>query len=174
MEIRSSASRRVARWAAVPAVLAGVLLAPGVASAAPADGLTPGHGQVTPLLDCVRAEGAGAFSAVLGYDNSGTATEHLVGPENHISPAQYDGGQPTKFTSGTHHGVVTVRVTGSSGSWTLDGTTVSFTAGSPACPPSAALPADGNGTGPVIAVLVAGTVGVVALMRHGRRPPATS
>ena len=174
MAVRSGRAQRVTRWASVLVLLAGVLLAPGVASAAPPDGLTPGHGHVTPLLDCVRAEGAGTFAAVLGYDNSGTATEHLLGAANRISPAEYDGGQPTKFTSGVHHGVVTVRVTGSSASWTLDGTTVSFTASSPACPPSAALPADGNGTGPIIAVLVAGTVGVVALLRHGRRPAATA
>jgi hypothetical protein len=172
MAVRSGTARRVARWASV-LLLGGVLLAPGVASAAPPDGLTPGHGQVTPLLDCVRVEGAGTFSAVLGYENSGTATEHLLGAENRISPAQYDGGQPTKFPSGTHHGVVTVRVTGSSASWTLDGTTVSFTASSPACPPSAALPADGNGTGPVIAALVAGTVGAIALQRRGRRRAST-
>jgi hypothetical protein len=146
--------------------------ATGTAAAAPAD-LTPGHGQVTPLVDCVRPDGTGALTAVLGYANSGTATEHLFGPANHLQPAPYDGTQPTKFASGTHHGVLSVRIPAGQVSWTLDGTTVVADAGSPACPPADELPADGNGTGPVIALLLAALIGALVLARVGRSNPTT-
>jgi hypothetical protein len=157
------------RWVLTVLVLLAVCSAPGVAAAAPADGLAPGHGHVTPLVDCVVVQGAGVFTAVLGYDNAGTATRHLTGAANRITPAAYDGGQPTQFASGTHHGVASVRVSGPAASWTLDGTTVALTATSLACPPSAQLPAEGNGAGPIIAAVVAGFVGAIALLRRSRR-----
>jgi len=160
---------RAARWVPAALLLLGVCSTPGVAAAAPPGGLTPGHGQVTPLVDCVVLDGADAFTAVFGYANSGTATQHLTGAANRITPAAYDGTQPTKFASGTHHGVFSVRVTGTSASWTLGGSMVTSTAASAACPPSAQLPAEGNGTGPVIVLVVAGVVGVAALVRRGQR-----
>jgi hypothetical protein len=164
------------RWA-LPIFLLAFWAVPGVAAADPADGLTPGHGTVVPLVDCVRTGSGGALTVVLGYSNSGTATEHLRGAENRISPAALDGGQPTKFSSGTHHGVFTLQVAagqapGGQVSWTLDGTTVVAGSGSPACPAGSDLPADGNGTGPVIVLALAGVVGVLAVLRARRRVAA--
>jgi hypothetical protein len=107
---------------------------------------------------------------VLGYRNDGTATEHFRGSaDNALAPARYDGAQPTKFDSGTHHGAFTVPVASGSLSWTLEGTTVVVSASSPACPPGSDLPADGNGTGPAIALVGAGVVGVLAVWRARRR-----
>jgi hypothetical protein len=164
-----TASGRRARWALPVVAGIAVCLSPGVAAADPADGLTPGHGTVTPFVDCVRTGSDGAFTAVLGYRNDGTATEHARGVENVLAPSRYDGGQPTKFDSGTHHGVFTVPAVGGSVSWTLDGTTVVVSDSSPACPPGSELPADGNGTGPTIALVGAGVVGVLAVWRARRR-----
>jgi hypothetical protein len=168
MDGRSAGALRRARWLLAAVLLVGICLVPGVAAAAPPNGLTPGHGTVTPLVDCVRAEGGGAFTAVLGWSNSGTATEHYSGAANQITPAAYNGRQPTMFRSGVHHGAFTVRIAGGSASWTLNGTTVVVSPSSPACPPSAELPADGNGTGPAIVLAVAGVVGVFALLRAHR------
>jgi hypothetical protein len=168
--MRTSRPRRLAARA-VPAVLAAaaaLTTAAGPALADPADGLTPGHGQLTPLLDCVTRSGSG-FTAVLGYANSGTATEHARGADNAISPAALDGAQPTKFSSGTHHGVFAVTVTGSSATWTLEGTTLVIGPTSAACPPGTELPAEGNGTGPVLALVAAGLLGGLVVARARSR-----
>ncbi|WP_222265557.1 hypothetical protein [Modestobacter marinus] len=174
---RSSRQRRgrarLAR-AALVAVLAlvGLLAVPGTASAA------PGDGTITPVLDCLRQNPDGTYTAVLGYTNSARSTEPIpVGTWNTISPAKYNGGQPTSFVSGTRHGAFSVTLTKSEymggPSWYLDGKFVFFgwawTNGVTTCPPSTELPEEGNGTGPAIAVAVAGLVGAFAVHRARRR-----
>jgi hypothetical protein len=82
---------------------------------------------------------------------------------------------PTKFTSGTHHAVLTVRVSQSdvynNARWYLDGHTLNYLQAAYAsgiCTPQQ-LPATGNGTGIVIALLIGGVVGVVIIRRLVRR-----
>lgn len=167
--VARSAAGRARPWGLVLLLaLLAVLVTPGAASAAPA-GLTPGHGTVVPLVDCVQVRDGGAITAVLGYRNSGTATEHLSGAENVVTPARLDGTQPTTFRSGTYHGVVALQVDGGEVSWTLDGTTVVVSAASPACPAADSLPADGNGLGATMVLLAAGVIAVFAVLRAGRR-----
>jgi hypothetical protein len=169
---RSTSRRRrggLAR-AALVAVIAvvGLVAVPGTASAA---------GEVTPLLDCVqKLHGGSGWVAIFGYSTSSSVPVTLpVGPPNAVTPAASNGDQPTTFEPGTHHGVFTVPFrTGNSASWTVDGRTVTSTMSSKACPASTELPEDGNGTGPAIALAVAGVVGAVALRRVHRRSPAVA
>ncbi len=174
---RSSRQRRgrarLAR-AALVAVLAllALIAAPGTASAA------GGDGSITPLLDCLRQNPDGTYTAVLGYTNSSRSTEKIsLGTWNTVSPAKYNGGQPTSFSSGTKHGAYSVTMTKSEymggPSWFLDGKFVFFgwawAAGGPASPPSTELPAEGNEPGAGMAVAGAGLVGAVAVHRVRRR-----
>jgi hypothetical protein len=154
---------------AVPLLVAVTAVAvPDAALAAPAGGVLPGRGTLTPLVDCVRSDGSGVFTAVLGYDNGGTATRHLTGRANRLTPSRYDGAQPTTFASGPHHGVLSLRSTDPTVSWTLDGTTVVASADSPACPAGHDLPADGNGSGATVVLVVAGLVGAALAVRLQR------
>jgi hypothetical protein len=57
--------------------------------------------------------------------------------------------------------------------WHLDGTNLAARLDpATACPPSTELPEEGNGTGPAIALVVAGLVGAVGVQRARRRAPA--
>jgi hypothetical protein len=176
--IRSSSARRgrggVAR-AALVAVFAVVALvaAPGTASAA---------GTVTPILDCYQQHSDGSWTVVVGYVNSTGSTQRIpYGYRNAAYPSKFQSVPPTTFKPGTQHGVFTVQVTLSdlyaNARWELDGHVLNYLAAGTAssvCPPSAALPADGNGTGPVIALAIAGVVGGIAVQRVRRRAQATA
>jgi hypothetical protein len=172
---RSSSVRRgrLARALLVAVVtLVALVAAPGTASAA------AGDGTITPILDCLRQNPDGTYTAVLGYTNPARTTEKIpVGTWNTVSPAKYNGPQPTSFASGTKHGAYSVTMTRSEymggPSWFLDGKFVffgwSWSNGVATCPPSTELPEEGNGTGPAIAVAVAGVIGAVAVHRVRRR-----
>jgi hypothetical protein len=156
-------------------VLVALIAAPGTASAA------SGDGSVTPLVDCLGQNKDGTYTAVLGYTNSARTAETIpVGTWNKISHSKYDGPQPTTLQAGTKHGAYTVTMTKSeySGgpSWFLDGKFAFFgsawATGVPACPTSTQLPEDGNGTGPAIALVVAGVIGAVVVHRVRRRAEA--
>jgi hypothetical protein len=160
---------------AVTAVVA-LLAVPGTASAA------GGDGSVTPILDCLRQNTNGTVTAILGYTNSARTAENIpAGTWNTISPTNYNGPQPTTFASGTKHGAYTVTMTkseyGGGPSWFLDGKFAffgsSWAAGVATCPASTSLPEDGNGTGPAIALALAGVIGAVTLQRVRRRALAT-
>jgi hypothetical protein len=163
MDVRSLHTRRLLR-AVLVAVLAVVTLvaAPGAASA---------RGTVVPLLDCVLTNADGSWTAVFGYENTSSSPVRIpTGPRNKVTPATVGRPQPTTFQPGSHRGVFTVTVSRGAGPmWHLDGTNLAARLGSAtACPSSAELPADGNGAGWTIAVLVAAVVGTVALHRERR------
>jgi len=162
---------RVTRVALTALVAAVALVAtPGTASAI---------GEVTPVLECVRKNSNGTYTAVLGYTNSSTAPVTIPqGSRNTVSPTKYNGWQPTTFQPGTHRGAVTVTVTGSeylTGAtyWNLDGNVAyygwTWTRNGPTCPPSTELPAEGNGTGAVIALGIAAVVGAANVHPARRR-----
>ncbi|RBY78131.1 hypothetical protein DQ238_13075 [Geodermatophilus sp. TF02-6] len=173
---RSSRARRVrARVASVAlaAVVAvvGLVAAPGTASAA--------SKTVTPTLDCLRENGDGTYTAILGYTNTSKNPVTIpVGSWNQVQPARFDGPQPTVFQPGTKRGAYTVTLTQDEymggPSWYLGGTFVFFgwswthDGKAPTCPPSTELPEEGNGTGPLIALAVAGVVGALVVHRTRR------
>jgi hypothetical protein len=125
---------------------------------------------VFPVLNCVQTGSNGAYTAVLGYKNTSSATYTITGDYNVISPSTYNGRQPTVFKPGTYTGVFSVPVSSGTLYWTLGNTklTISRTS-TPACPAGTSLPADGNGTGVVGALAVAAVLGALVVRRARRR-----
>jgi hypothetical protein len=158
---------RTGRLIAAAAVAAAVALTPGVAGAAPNRSGPP---DVVPVVDCVVRHDDGSWTAVFGYDNrTGATVEIPVGPANQVTPAGHGSPQPTTFAAGVRHGVFSVTVTRGGGPvWHLGRTNLAARKADTACPPPTQMPAEGNGTGVVIGVAVAGGVGAV-LLRRSRR-----
>lgn len=158
---------------ALPVVvaLAALSMTPGEASA------SSGYGSVTPVLDCVQQNSNGSYTAVVGYSSSYSTTKTIPhGYHNYISPSKYDGPQPTTFKPGTQHGVFALTVSNydalySNPTWYVDGNTLSGWGASlsASCPLPTQLPAVGNDTGAGIALLVAGALGVLVVVRLRRR-----
>ena len=134
-----------------------------------------GDTVVFPVLNCIQAGSNGAYTAVLGYRNTSRSTFTITGGYNVISPSSYNGKQPTTFKPGTYNGVFTLAVSSGTVYWTLGTTklTISRTAAA-ACPPSTQMPADGNGTGAVVALAVAAVLGALVVRRARRRAAAPS
>ena len=137
--------------------------APGIASAEP---LT-----LTGSVDCVIPGSGGAFTAILGYQNTlGHSVWLPDGWLNLLTPFNYSGRQPTTFDPGVHHGVFSVRITDGAATWWLVGTPVAITETSaPHCPPPTQMPGDGNGSGVAIGLVIAGVLGVLIVRRLQRR-----
>lgn len=159
-------------WPALVAVMTavGVAVAPGVASAA-----AP---TVTPLLDCYLHNGDGSVTLVLGYTSTypNQVSIPLTNKKNFTEPHTFSSALPTRFQKGTHHGVVTLRVTPdelAGLSWFLDGTTLDLAAATRGATQCSAtqLPALANGAAVVLGVGLAGVAGVVMARRARRRRP---
>lgn len=149
--------RRPGRVALALLVAAVPLGSSGMAAAAPA---------VTPVLECVVPQGSRTFTAVLGYSNTSARTVTVpFGSSNKLTPTRFDGGQPTSFLPGRHRGVFSVRVDHPSVTWMLQGTHLRLDPDASRCPPSTEMPGDGNGTGPVVAVGIAGVVAALLVRR---------
>jgi hypothetical protein len=132
---------------------------------------------VVPLLDCVVTAEDGSYTAVFGYDNRGTTAVGIArGAANKVVPTPLGGSEPTAFQPGVQHAVMAVRVTkGAAPIWDLDGTHLSVRkADATECTSPTALPATGNGTGPVVALVAAGVLGAVVLHRVERRRSAAA
>ena len=161
-------ARRVVARLALAALIGACTLLIGPAPAQAA-------GTVLPLADCYTQNSNGTYTVVLGYSNtSGRTQRFAVGTSNALSPSRFNGVQPTTFRAGTFHGVFSVTFTAADAAyaaWTLDGTslTVNNAGAVGACPPGTQMPADGNGTGIVVALLAASTVGVLLVRRARRR-----
>jgi hypothetical protein len=137
---------------------------------------------VHPVLECVSRAADGSWTAVLGYTNPGAAKSIPLGSWNSISPATYNGSQPTQYKTGTQHGALSLRLsafdyTYGGTSWFLDGNMVfigaTFDAGVATCT-ALQLPAQGNDTGAAIALLAAGLLGVLVVVRLRRRALAAA
>lgn len=91
--------------------------------------------QIKPVAECISDLGGGNYEARFGYiNNNGVGFKIPVGVKNKFSPNPENRGQLTTFAIGEHKAVFTVAFTGSSLSWTLDGSTVTANTSLPACP----------------------------------------
>ena len=167
---RRNGRRRAAAGAfsSVAAAVA-VLATPGTAAAA-------GGNDLTPLLDCVSRNDDGTFTAVFGYLNpTGTTVRVPVGPDNQLTPDRTGQTLPTTFLPGEARGVFSVTVDQGAGVlWHLGDDNLAARVNSkPACPPTE-MPAEGNGTGPVVALAAGGLFGVLLLRQVRRRLAAAA
>ena len=168
------AARGAWRWAGRVGVAlatgAVLITGAGPAAAAQGDGLTP-------FVDCITKHANGSWTAVLGYENTGrTAVSVPVGARNKVTPDKAAPAVPTTFAPGLHRGVFSVTVSKGAGVvWHLgdDNLRVRENSG-PACPPPTEMPADGNGTGPALALGASGLVGAVLFRRLRRRVEVSS
>ncbi len=149
--------------------LALVALGPAVVllDAAPAEAAT----QVRPYLSCVRV-GSTSYQAVFGYSTNSKSTLSIpIGANNYMTPSSLNGVQVTQFNPGGNGAAFATPgiAIGQSVSWTVNGSRATATAQSGACGPSVSLPAGGNGTGAVLAVVV-GLAVVVAMLAVRRAP----
>ena len=146
--------------------LVALLAAPGVAT---------GATTLIPVLNCIQAGSGSSYTAVLGYTNPTRTTYVLYGSPNRISPSSYDGDQPHRFDPGTHNAVFSLPISSGTVTWTLQGTTLTISKNAAkACPGDTQMPADGNGTGIVVALAVAGALGVLVVRRLRRRATAAT
>lgn len=168
-ETRGTRGRGIPLTVALAA--AWVVFFPTVANAAPNRSAPP---DVVPLVDCIRIDGDGTWTAIFGYDNrTGADVGIPVGPANRVTPKSFDGKQPTHFEPGIHHGAVVVTVPKGGGPmWHLGSVNLAARTSDTVCDASTQLPADGNGTGLVVALGAAGVVGAVLVRRAGYRAPS--
>jgi hypothetical protein len=146
---------------------AAILLAiPTTAMAAPAP-------TVTPVVDCVRVQPDGSFTAVWGYTNSSNSTVTIPrGANNYMWPSNYDGKQPDTFAPGTVYGAYesAPMAQWSWSSWVIGNQEAfAWAPWYPACGPPAAMAQEGNGLGAPIAMLAAGTWGIFMVVRSRRK-----
>jgi hypothetical protein len=100
-----------------------------------------GASALRPLVECVKAESGGQFTAYLGYQNtSGAALTLPVGSQNSFSGATMDRGQLTAFLPGQYAEAMHVTFDGSPLSWTLGTEVVTMSAASTPCIPENCAP----------------------------------
>ena len=79
---------------------------------------------VRPVLECVRNNGDGTYTAFFGYKNENTVSVYIpVGSKNKFTPNPQDRGQTRVFLPGRQYKVYTVNFNGSNLVWTLNGRT---------------------------------------------------
>jgi hypothetical protein len=162
--------RHAAAGALVSAAAAvAVLATPGTAAAADAKDLTP-------VLECVGRNGDGTYTAVFGYQNPTRTTIRVpVGSDNQVTPDSVRATVPTTFVPGDVRGAFSVTVDEDTPvKWHLGNDSVQARAGGkPSCPPTE-MPAEGNGTGVVVALGAGGLFGALLLRRFRRRIAAAA
>jgi hypothetical protein len=162
---RSTRGRSIRAGAAALGAVSLLVLSAGPAAAAPADSLTP-------LVDCIVTNDDGSWTAVLGYVNGGSSTVSIpVGRDNKITPDRAGNVLPTRFEPGRHRGAGSVTVDRGAGAvWHLGDDQFKIRSTSAkACPPPTEMPAEGNGTGIVVALGAAGVIGAVFVRGNRRR-----
>ncbi|WP_148267668.1 hypothetical protein [Ignavibacterium album] len=89
---------------------------------------------VRPVLECVRNNGDGTYTAYFGYKNDNTVSVYIpVGSKNKFTPTPQDRGQTRVFLPGRHNRVFTVSFNGSNLVWTLNGRTSTASSNSAPC-----------------------------------------
>ena len=93
--------------------------------------------QITPILECVRENGANSYTAYFGYNNYNSEDVLIpFGTKNNIS-SQFSSitGSPVNiFLSGRQTNVFSIDFNGQEIFWNLNGTSVSASSKSPPCP----------------------------------------
>ncbi|GGK24651.1 hypothetical protein GCM10010124_16480 [Pilimelia terevasa] len=163
----STTPRRAAYAAAALAVLAALVL--------PATPASAHFGQVVPAVDCVTVPVNGTYRAVFNYTSySSSAVTVAVGTNNIVSPGGLNGSQPTRFSPGPRRAAFTTAAVpvNTVVVWKVHGNTATARSSSRSCGPQVSLPADGNGTGPVLALgasaVIAGAALLVRALRRRR------
>ena len=134
----------------------------------------------TPTCDCVVQDTRNnTYRAVFGYVNSTTATGKIdAGANNRLELAggttRTDAAVTTRFEPGTHKASFSTgwvsrdtKVT-----WRVGGKNVTATWNKPTCGRDVSLPAGGNGSGPLVALLVAALIGGGVYFLRRRRAAA--
>ena len=89
---------------------------------------------VRPVLECVRNNGDGTYTAYFGYKNENSVSVYIpVGSKNKFTPTPQDRGQTTVFQPGRKYKVFTVNFNGSNLVWTLNGRTSTASSKSALC-----------------------------------------
>ncbi len=89
---------------------------------------------VRPVLECVRNNGDGTYTAFFGYKNDNTVSVYIpIGNRNKFTPTPQDRGQTRVFQPGRHYKVFTVNFNGSNLVWTLNGRTSTASSNSAPC-----------------------------------------
>jgi len=155
----------------------GVLL-PAPALARPAGPVRPAEDgsstpDVRPEVNCVIV-GPNSYQAVFSYRNdAGSAVTVPLGPANTVSPSGYGATPPTTFVANTDNGLgfVTGPVPlGTRVTWYLGDRSATADATMHGCGAGTSLPAAGNGTAPLIILLLCGVgVAVVGYRQRRRR-----
>ncbi len=89
---------------------------------------------VRPVLECVRNNGDGTYTAFFGYRNDNDVSVYIpIGNRNKFTPTPQDRGQTRVFQPGRHYKVFTVNFNGSNLVWTLNGRTSTASSNSAPC-----------------------------------------
>ena len=89
---------------------------------------------VRPVLECVRNNGDGTYTAFFGYKNDNNVSVYIpVGNKNKFTPTPQDRGQTKVFLPGRKYRVFTVNFNGSNLVWTLNGRTSTASSNSAPC-----------------------------------------
>ncbi len=105
--------------------------------------------RVSPVLECVRTNSDGSYTAYFGYYNPNSVAIELPignekGRENYFYKQPADMGQPGTFHSGRHRAMFSVQSAGGTLLWKLNNKTSTASAGSSQCSTS---PLDFNNDG---------------------------
>jgi hypothetical protein len=127
----------------------------------------------TPTCDCVRlSEDGKSYQAFFGYDNPTKVIGTIErGSNNEVFPRTAGGTQVEKFRPGANRAAFASGwvPTSSEVVWSVGGKTVTATSTRKKCDTKVSLPADGNGSGPVVALVLSLVIaGGVVLVRRRR------
>jgi hypothetical protein len=172
---RRAAVLTVAGVALVAAVVTGVVLNTGPAAA------TWQTMSGEPTCDCIRKNDKGQYQAVFGYDSTSKSSGTIERGQNNKleitglnagSSSKIDGVQPTTFEPGSHRAAFATGWVSKDAevTWAVGGKQVSADWTQPTCGRDVSLPADGNGSGPIIALALSGLIAAGAVMLRRRRP----
>lgn len=168
----------VAGATVVAAVVAGIVMVnsgPATATWRTLDG--------TVTCDCVvKNTKTNEYRAVFGYDNGGKSTGKIARGENNRlevtgadaqAESKVDGVQPTDFKPGSHRAAFATTWVSKDTliSWSVGGKRVTADWNKPTCGRDVSLPATGNGSGPVIALVASLLIAAGAIVLKRRRQP---
>lgn len=90
---------------------------------------------ITPLVECVKNNGGGSYTARFGYRNDNTKSVFVpVGTNNKFSPTPENRGQPTIFLPGRNYQVFSVNFDGKNLVWNIFSKKVTASKNSTPCP----------------------------------------